>query len=66
MNTTMNRQQHKTIQTDSSGMMLGFQLDNLILSRNLEPKTTSNRQSRLFPASHIGVRPPLRVGNLFY
>src|SRR5437899_7907527 len=58
MNTTMNSQQRKTIQTDSSGMMIRFYLDNLILKPNLKPKTTSHSQNRLIPASPKGSAHP--------
>jgi len=44
MNTTMNRQQRKTIQTDMSNVMLSLQLNNLILRPNLKPKITSHGQ----------------------
>jgi len=50
MNTTMNRQKCKAVHTDMSSMMIGLQLNNLILWPNLKPKVTSQRQSRLiFP-----------------
>ncbi len=47
MNTTMNRQQSKTGQTDMNSMMISLQLNNLILRPNLKPKTTSHNQTRL-------------------
>src|SRR5467141_2526451 len=49
MNTTMNRQQRKTIHTDMNSMMISLQLHNLILSPNLKPKTTSHSQNRSIP-----------------
>jgi hypothetical protein len=38
MNTTMNRQQRKTVHTDMSNMMISLQLNNLILRPNLKPE----------------------------
>ena len=47
MNTTMNRQENKTLPTHMNSMMLNLQLDNLILRPNLKPKATSHSQSQL-------------------
>src|SRR5437660_11889323 len=47
MNTTMNRQQRKTVHTDMNSMMISLQLHNLSLRPNLKPKTTCHRQSEL-------------------
>ena len=49
MNTTVNSQQCKTVQTDMSSMMLSHQLDNLIFWSNFEPKVTHHSQPRLIP-----------------
>jgi len=46
MNTTMNRQQRKTIHTDMNSTMISLQHNNLILRPNLKPKTTSHSQSK--------------------
>src|SRR5947209_10530377 len=46
MNTTMNRQEHKTVHTDMNSTMISLQLHNLILTPNLKPKTTSHSQNR--------------------
>jgi len=46
MNPTMNRQEHKTTLTDPSSMMISLQLDNLNLTPNLKPKTTSHNQNQ--------------------
>src|SRR5438309_11583114 len=46
MNTTMNRQQRKTVHTDMNSMMISLQHNNLILRPNLKPKTTSHSQNR--------------------
>src|SRR6266702_7791289 len=45
MNTTMNRQQRKTVHTDMNRMMISLQHNNLILRPNLKPKTTSHSQA---------------------
>jgi len=58
----MNRQEHKTTCADMSGMMIGLQLDNLILTPNLKPKTTSHNQGRLFLKFLISL--PLSVEDL--
>src|SRR5467141_1707766 len=42
MNTTMNRQQSKTVHTDMSNMVLSHQFNNLILGSNFEPKIASH------------------------
>jgi hypothetical protein len=47
MNTTMNRQQRKTVHTYMNSMMISLQFDYLILRPNLKPKTTNHSQSRL-------------------
>src|SRR5207237_57446 len=46
MNTTMNRQQRKTIHTDMNSMMISLQHHNLILWPNLKPKTTNHSQKQ--------------------
>src|SRR5207249_12114242 len=51
MNTTMNRQQRKTIHTDMNSTMISLQHNNLILRPNLKPKTTSHSQNRLILSS---------------
>ena len=51
MNPTMNSQKHKTIRTDMGSMVIGLQLDNLIVTPNLKTKTTSYRHSRHVPTS---------------
>ncbi|OLD79011.1 hypothetical protein AUF62_00925 [archaeon 13_1_20CM_52_20] len=58
MNTTMNRQQHKTIHTDMNRMMISLQHNNLILRPNLKPKTTSHSQNRPILASPSGSARP--------
>ncbi len=57
----MNRQEHKTTLTDPSTMMISLQLNNLILTPNLKPKTTSHDQSRRVHASPNGLSLPLSV-----
>src|SRR5437870_13715906 len=49
MNTTMNSQQRKTIQTDMNSMMISLQHNNLILRSNIESEATSHCQNRLNP-----------------
>src|SRR5438552_18922727 len=61
MNTTMNRQQRKTVQTDMSSMMISLQHNNLILRPNLKPKTASHSQNRHDPASLNVLNFPLSV-----
>jgi len=61
MNTTMNRQQRKTVQTDMSSMMISLQHNNLILRPNLKPKTTSHSQNRHSLAYPNGLNPPLSI-----
>ena len=61
----MNRQEHKTTLTDPSSMMISPQLNNLILTPNLKPKTTSYNQSRLILARLNGFSLPLSIENLF-
>src|SRR5947208_8449585 len=61
MNTTMNRQQRKTVHTDMNNMMISLQLHNLILRPNLKPKTTSHSQNRPISASSDGPGLPLSV-----
>ena len=61
MNTTMNRQQRKTIHTDLNNMMISLQLDYLILRPNLKPKTTSHSQIRRVPATPDDLILPLSV-----
>jgi len=46
MNTTMNRQESKTVHTDMRSMMISLQFHNLILRSNLKPKTTNHSQNR--------------------
>src|SRR6266581_3662527 len=46
MNTTMNRQQPKTIHTDMNSTMISLQHNNLSLRSNLKPKTTSHSQKQ--------------------
>src|SRR5213080_3501252 len=64
MNPTMNRQEHKTTLTDPSSMMISHQLNNLILTPNLKPKTTSHNQNRLSPDSPNCLNSPLSVDDL--
>src|SRR2546421_12961932 len=47
MNTTMNRQQRKTVHTDMNSTMISLQHNNLILRPNLKPKTTNHSQKGL-------------------
>src|SRR6266568_720450 len=61
MNTTMNRQQRKTVHTDMSSMMLSLQLNNLILRPNLKSEITCHSQRRLSPASTKGLDSPLSI-----
>jgi len=49
MNTTMNRQQRKTIYTDMNSMMTSLKPNNLILRPNLKPKTTSHSPKQTQP-----------------
>ncbi|MBO0888285.1 hypothetical protein J2P12_04210 [Candidatus Bathyarchaeota archaeon] len=51
METTMNSQQDKAMRTDPSSMMTSLQFDNIILTPNLKPETTSHShsQNRLIP-----------------
>src|SRR6266702_7158948 len=64
MNTTMNSQQPKTVQTDISSMMISLQHNNLILRPNLKPKTTSHSQKQThLPPS--GLSSPLSIDDLF-
>jgi len=58
MNTTMNSQQRKTIQTDMNSMMISLQHNNLILRSNLESEATSHCQNRLNPVYY---RPQLAL-----
>src|SRR6266576_6859161 len=58
MNTTMNRQQRKTIHTDMNGTMISLQHNNLILRPNLKPKTASHSQNRLIPSYSNGLSSP--------
>ena len=51
MNTTMNRQQRKTVQADMSSMMLRNQLNNLILRPNLKSEITCHSQDDSY--SHL-------------
>src|SRR5690242_2279985 len=60
MNTTMNSQQRKTVQTDMNSMTLSHQLDNLIFRSNFEPKVTRHCQPRLIPSTR-GYDSPLSV-----
>src|SRR5437773_9934161 len=61
MNTTMNRQESKTVQTDMSSMMLSNQLDNLILRSNFKSKVTCHSQRRPSPVSTNGPNSPLSI-----
>src|SRR6266568_9407943 len=61
MNTTMNRQQRKTIHTDMNSTMISLQHHNLILRPNLKPKTTSHSQDKPIPVSPNALRFPLSV-----
>src|SRR5260370_1668921 len=47
MNTTMNRQKRKTVQTYVSSMMLSLQLHNLVLGPNFKPKPGPSYMSHL-------------------
>ena len=49
MNTTMNRQQRKTIHTDMNSTMISLQLNNLGVRSNFKSKVTSYGQTRLIP-----------------
>jgi hypothetical protein len=60
MNTTMNRQQRKTVHTDMNSMMISLQRNNLILRPNLKPKTTSHSHSRTISPA-IGLDSPLSI-----
>ena len=64
MNTTMNRQQRKTVQTDMNSVMISLQLNDLILRPNLKPKTTSHSQRKLTPDSNNGLNSPLSVDDI--
>src|SRR5437870_13090831 len=46
MNTTMNRQQRKTVHTDMRSMMLSHQLNDLVVRSNLKPKVTCHSQTK--------------------
>src|SRR6266568_5839849 len=63
MNTTMNSQESKTVQTDMNSMMISLQHNNLILRPNLKPKTTSHSQRGNNPASSTGPSLPLSIEN---
>ncbi len=60
MNTTMNRQQRKTIHTDMNSTMISLQHNNLILRPNLKPKTTNHSQNRLIPVTLMASARPLK------
>jgi len=57
MNSTMNRQQRKTVHTDMNSMMISLQHNNLILRPNLKPKTTSHSQNRSTPLPEASTPP---------
>ena len=61
MNTTMNRQQRKTVHTDMNSTMISLQHNNLILRPNLKPKTTSHSQSNSILTPPNGLNSPLSV-----
>src|SRR2546425_7936456 len=65
MNTTMNRQQRKTIHTDMNSTMISLQLNNLILRPNLKPKTASHSQKQTPAPLLTPSNSPLSVDNLF-
>ena len=60
MNTTVNRQQRKTIHTDMNSMMISLQHNNLILRPNLKPKTTNHSQNRYNHLSYC-LKSPLSI-----
>src|SRR2546422_11424702 len=61
MNSTMNRQQRKTVHTDMNSMMISLQHNNLILRPNLKPKTTSHSQNQTRPQRINGLNSPLSI-----
>src|SRR2546425_4237652 len=61
MNTTMNRQQRKTVHTDMNSMMISLQHNNLILRPNLKPKTTNHSQNKPIPTFSNRLSLPLSV-----
>jgi len=63
MNTTMNRQENKTLPADMSSVVLSLQLHNLILRPNLKPKITSHSQNRPSPYQSY-LNSPLSVDDL--
>src|SRR6266700_4882871 len=65
MNTTMNRQQRKTIHTDMNGTIISLQHNNLILRPNLKPKTTSHSHRALYPTLLMPSVSPLSVDCFF-
>src|SRR5437667_12052502 len=64
MNTTMNRQQPKTVHTDMNSTMISLQHNNLILRPNLKPKTTNHSQSKTHPHLSNGPNSPLSIESL--
>src|SRR5438034_2601983 len=61
MNPTMNSQEHKTTRADMGSMVIGLQLDNIILRPNLKPKTTSHGQTKQHATFPYGNSLPLSV-----
>src|SRR6266699_5165936 len=61
MNTTMNRQQRKTVQTDMNSTMISLQHNNLILRPNLKPKIACYCHDRFIPLVTAGLNSPLSI-----
>src|SRR6266705_4365263 len=64
MNTTMNRQEHETLSTHTSSVMVSLQFNNLILGSNFEPKIAGYSHGRLILPLLRVIRSPLSVDDL--
>src|SRR5437899_11894528 len=61
MNTTMNSQEHETLSTHTSSVMVSLQFNNLILGSNFEPKIAGYSHGRLILTLLRVIRSPLSV-----